>query len=204
MNLDTWIWFGIYLFLNERTEGKSIMGHRRSRKIVDAGVVGCTMGDGRILVVDLLELTQTCPLNRFAFFLEVPILSHHTSIAHCHSMRIPGCLAFIRVISSEKVAVWIEKTFSVSELRRAFFIACKRGVLFEIGSCEGQVRERNLKAEDVGGPWAATNIGGMHSHTIKRRCDINNESKLKSKPKRELKNPLCTSRYNLEKAPTFP
>ena len=49
-------------------------------------------------------------------------------------------------------------------------MACKRGVSFEIGSDEGQVRERNLKAEDVGGPWAATDIGGMRSHAMKRHC----------------------------------
>ena len=59
MNLYTWTWFGIYLFPNEKTEGKSIMGHQRSRKIVDAGVVGCTMGDRLILVVNLLELRFT-------------------------------------------------------------------------------------------------------------------------------------------------
>ena len=64
---------------------------------------------------------------------------------------------FIRVTSSEKVAVWTEKTFSVSELRRAVLMACKLegGVSFEIGSDEEQVRERNLKAEDAGGPCAA-------------------------------------------------
>ena len=78
------------------------MGHGRSRKIVGTGVVGCTIGDGCILVVDLLELTQACPLNRFAFFLKVPLLYHHTSIAHYHSMSIPGDLAFVCVISSEK------------------------------------------------------------------------------------------------------
>ena len=61
----------------------------------------------------------------------------------------------------KKVAVWIEKTFSVSEPRRAVFMACKRGVSFEISSDEGQVLERNLEAEDVGGPWAATDIGGI-------------------------------------------
>ena len=64
-------------------------------------------------------------------------------------------------IPVKKVAVWIEKTFSVSEPRRAGFMACKRGESFEIGADEGRVRERNLKAEDVGGPWAATDIGGI-------------------------------------------
>ena len=89
-------------------------------------------------------------------------------------MSIPGCLAFIRIISGEKVAVWIEETFSVSEPQRAVFMTCKRGVSFEIGSYDGQVRERNLKIEDVGGPWAAADVGGMHSHTslMKRHCDI--------------------------------
>ena len=51
-------------------------------------------------------------------------------------------------------------------------MACKRGVSFEIGSDGGLVRERNLKAEDVGGPWAAIDIDGIQAKYFKRRTII--------------------------------